>query len=311
VNVQRAPANRITLPAFGVAWSRVILWLSLVALPVAFGGARAASTNPDRQCVDPCIQAVRGERRECVSSVTGVFLDRLDGCHELAATCVGACRSHRQDCRDATDLGQALLACNVELTGRTQECRETFRPGSIRRALCVERARVRGVRCRARAARRARVEQKACRLAFAGCIGSCGPGGPPEGADTCRAQAKDDLQSALAVCQTTFRVTTNACLDKDLACSEACGDGRAACTTPARTSLGAAIGSCNTQRNAALAACATANPDDGQALDACAQSAQAAASTCRDAAREAAQPALTACAADFVACVRSCPEGAS
>lgn len=87
----------------------------------------ATSSGEARDCTDPCVQAARGERRECASSAAGAFQDALGGCLERDRTCVDACRTLRQDCRDATTLGRDLAACRLARIEARQRCRDELR----------------------------------------------------------------------------------------------------------------------------------------------------------------------------------------
>jgi hypothetical protein len=242
-----------------------------------------------------------------VSSAVGAFQDALDECVERDAECVAACSAERQDCRDDTSLGPELAACDLELMLATQRCRDEFRPGSIRRGFCIDRARARGFRCRTRAVRSAKRELVACATAFVGCVEGCGPGSPPGGSDSCRAEARDTLDAARASCRTTFRVTKGGCLGKDITCVQDCVAAQDTCEAAPQASLDDAIAGCNAERNAGLAACRTANPDGGQALEDCEDAVWASAFACREAAVQAAAPGFAACTDAYIACVRACP----
>ena len=287
--------------------NRTIAVYRLLALLAALLTATTVSAATGRECVDPCIQAARGARQECVSSASGVFREALDGCLERDHTCVDACRAARHDCRDATSLGEDLLSCDLALIAAKAECRSEFPPGSVRQAICIDRARIDGFRCRRHAVRRARRDLSACESAFAECTQTCGAGGPPGGPDTCRSEAKDAREAAHRDCKTTFRATTAACINKDVTCVHDCLDARDACDASARTTVDGAIASCNAERDAALAACRAANPSGSEALEQCERTVQANALACREAALQAAIPVFGACAASYVRCVRTCP----
>lgn len=262
---------------------------------------------PARQCSDPCLQAARSAYRACASSAMGAFLDALDGCLELDHECVSACRAGRQDCRDGTDAGAGLADCDVKLVADKDQCRNRFPPGSKPRAACIFRAEVAGFKCRTGVLRGVVQEVKACNAQFKQCVAGCGPGAPPGGADTCRGEAKGAFTSMLAECRLSRQVTVSGCLDKDLTCLQGCGDTSDVCTAPTLSTLAAAIAACTTQELAAVAVCHGANPGGGPALDQCITAAQASATTCRDAASQAAAPGLAVCAQQYVGCVRACP----
>jgi hypothetical protein len=279
-----------------------VVWLALAA-----STASALTASGTRQCVDPCIQAARGAHRDCVSSAAGGFLDDIRGCHEGNLGCVSACREELQECRDATSLGTDLAACRVELVQATTGCRDRFRPGSVRRVICLYRARARASRCRKRAVLGAREAVKRCTSGFVGCARTCGPGTPPGGPDACRAGARSAFGAARAVCRTAFRVTTGGCLGRDIPCVADCVDLRDACDASVRSSLDPAIATCKAERNAGLAECRASNPGNGQALGECENTVRANAFACREEALAAAAPGFGACATSYVACIRACP----
>jgi hypothetical protein len=273
-----------------------------VAAAIASGAAPSS-----RQCVDPCLQAARASRKECASSASGAFQDALDGCLERDHTCIEACRADRQDCRDATSLGQNLVACQIEQAAAQDRCRQSFPLGSKRRAAYLFQAEVEGSRCNRRALFRVHIELKQCRTGFRQCVQACPPGEPPGGVGPCRSEGRSAFKSALAECKLEYQVTASACINRDLGCVQSCGDGREACNAPTNATLSAAIAACNAQAAAAISACNAANPNGGAALQQCIETAQANSSACRDAALQAAAPALASCAEQYVACVRACP----
>ncbi len=283
--------------------------VSMVALGIALwtSPAAAVTSTATRQCVDPCIQAARATYRECLSSASGAFVDALGGCVERIPLCVDACRDEQQECRDATDLGSGLAACDADLAQARARCEARHPPGSIRFAICAYRARVEALRCRHRAARAVRSELRACRVAFRACVAGCPPGSPAGGVDGCRAAAREELDVAARDCRTTFRVTTGGCLGRDATCVLTCGDALDACNAAVQPALDAALAVCAANRTAGLGACAAANPDGGQALDDCLETVHANAFTCRQAAIDAAAPGFTACGTAYLGCVRACP----
>jgi hypothetical protein len=280
------------------------LGLALLAVVLAASSAVAGNT---RQCSDPCIQAARAAYRDCASSAGGAFSDALDGCLGRDRTCIDACRTDRQDCREATSLGQDLATCQLELEASKDECRNAFPPGSKRRAACLDRAEVAHFRCRRGAVSGALAALKACGSGFDACAASCGPGQPPGGVDSCKAQGKSAVVDALRQCKVTRVVTVSACVNKDSTCVLDCSDARDICNAPTQNILAGAIASCHAQRRAALTACQAGNPGGGAALEACVDAAQANAFTCRDAALEASLPGLASCTASYAGCVRACP----
>jgi len=266
--------------------------------------ARAATTH---QCSDPCLAAARGERRECAGSATVGFRDDLVGCLQHDRTCVEACRSTRQDCRDATGRDAELLACDVARDAAIQRCRDRYPIRLDRRAQCIARAQVAGERCRAGVRRSFRQALHDCQAAFQDCVDACGVGGPPEGVEACRAQARADASDALGTCRRTFQATAAGCLEKDVPCVQSCADDRTTCNAPTLATLAAAVAACNAQKQADIAACQSANPGGGPALEQCVQTAQANAATCNDAATAAAAPGLKTCTLHYIGCVRGCP----
>jgi hypothetical protein len=282
--------------------------LLLVAV-VLFLGSDAAAAGTTHQCSDPCLQAARGELRDCVSSASGAFGEALDGCLERDHECVDACRTGRQDCRDDTTLGRDLVACEVEQAAAKTTCRDSYPIGSRRRAICIDRAEVANFRCRRTAFRSVRHELRTCRSGFDQCAGACGPGAPTGGTGICRSQGKTDFKAVVAGCKQVHQATASACINKDVGCVQVCAEARDDCTAPTRAILDASIASCGAQQAADLTACATANPAGTAALQACIEAAGADAFTCRNAALTASEPGFAACAGQYVACLRACPAG--
>ena len=257
-----------------------------------------------RACSDPCLVAARAERADCRSSASGVFLDAVSVCLRQDVVCVEACATDRQDCRDATTLGQDLALCEVRRDAAKARCRIDHALEPRRLVICLKGAEVAGFRCKREARRAHRDELRACRSAFRSCAGPCGPGGP---VDECRAEGKAALIDVLDECRLAYRVTASGCIDRDLACLETCGDERQTCNAPARAALDAAIAACTSARNAAVAECTAANPDGGPALETCIQGAAATAFACREATIKASLPSFSACTETFASCARACP----
>jgi hypothetical protein len=237
----------------------------------------------------------------------GAFTDALYGCLPRDPGCIGACRFQLEDCRDSTGAGDALVACQVELKGAKDRCRSRFPLGSRKRATCIDRAQADAFRCRRGVLRNFRHALRDCRSAFSGCADACAPGGPAGGVDACTADAKAELQSDLATCKATFEVTASAAINKNATCVQGCGDARDACNAPTTSTLLAATVACTMQEKAAAQACAQANPGGGAALEECLMTAQSNAFACRQAALNAAKPALTACTVQYLGCVKACP----
>jgi hypothetical protein len=268
-------------------------------------------TAKTRQCSDPCLDAARAERKDCTTSASGVFLDTTTGCIQRDVVCVGACRTQRQDCRDATSLGVDLTACALAEEAAHLDCHLTYPLQPRRLAICTGQARVTGFRCRRDATRTLRTALKACRTGFSTCTDACGPGGPTGGAGACRAEGKAALQDALRECQIAYRASASACIDKDLGCVETCADDRQTCSAPTQAALDAALAACRATRADAVAACEAANPQGGTALETCVQAALAAASVCRETAIDASLPGFASCTGAFARCLRACPPGAT
>jgi hypothetical protein len=283
----------------------------LATLLVAFtGGATlAASAATSRPCSDPCIQAAIVDFRECTLAAKGTFQDALDGCLARDRTCVDACRSQREDCRDGTGAAAGFAECALALDAEKERCRRTFPLGSKRREDCIDRAEVEAFRCRKGVRARTLRSLADCHRAFDQCAGGCLPGEPAGGTESCRAEAKAASKAALASCRQDLRVTASACVDRDVTCIQDCADARTLCSAPTQSALEAAVAACIAQERADLAACQAASPGGGPALQQCVETAQANGFTCRNDALDAAAPGFAACAAQYVPCVRACPKG--
>lgn len=280
--------------------------IGLLVLGVFLRVSAAADPLP---CNDPCLQAARADLRTCLSSATGAFQDGLADCLELDRVCVDACRTQRQDCRDATAADTDLAACAAALADAKGDCRNRFRIGSERRENCIDRAEVEAFRCRNEVRRRTRGAFRACRQGFDGCVGGCLPDPPPNDPATCRAQGRADFDAVRAECRLVYQTTASACVNRDVTCVQTCADDRATCAAPTQAVLQSAILVCTVDELTALQACQAANPNGGSELDACVTAAQAAAYTCRTAATDAAKPGFAACVQQYLVCVRACPKG--
>src|SRR5262249_47136788 len=155
----------------------------------------ASVSRAAHQCSDPGLQATRRMYRECTSSAIGAFTDAIDACIEHDLQCVDACRFDLEGCRDATGAGGELAACQGELAAAKIDCRSMLPPGSRRLVICIDRAEFAGTKCRLRVVQRFRQARKDCRSGFKQCAAACGPGGPPGGTDTCRAEGRVALKS--------------------------------------------------------------------------------------------------------------------
>jgi hypothetical protein len=250
-----------------------------------------------------CLQAAAGARGDCAAEAEDDFTEAKSLCQDRAPVCVMACAWRREECRTAIGFVRGQEACDEELQRATAECIARHARGSVRRALCLDRAELAHVRCRARVRRETRRERRRCDREIVVCVEGCGPGSPPGGSVACRAEASRTLKSELAACAATARATRSTCLDKDSTCVQDCRAARDACSGPARASLASALVVCDTEERTAATACA------GDAT--CVQSAESAGFACREAARAAASPALEACAGAYLRCGRDCPAPAA
>lgn len=285
--------------------------LLVLALLLALAGefaAFAAPTPPAHQCSDPCLQAARSARNDCVSSATGAFTDASGACLDRDVRCVEACRFQLQECRDGTGLGARLVACDLEERRAKDRCRDRFPPGSRRREPCISRTEVASFQCRRNVFREFRQALASCRSAFGQCADACAPGGPPGGIDSCKSDAKAALKDDVSSCRVTYRATASGCVNKDVGCVQTCADARDTCSAPTQATFVAASMACTAAENAAAAACAAANPAGSAALQQCLMTAQANAFTCREAALQAAGPGFAACTQTYIGCVAACPK---
>jgi len=292
------PAASTGVPYPALAW--------LLILAAVFAGPRTARG----QC-EFCLMGARAGFHECASSASGAFQDTLDSCLARDHECVQACRWQRQSCRDDTGLGTERAACAMQRVADTARCRERFalapRHMRMQRASCINRAQSKEFHCRREARRRLRRALTRCDRAFHQCASACGPGLPPGGTHACREQGTAAFQAVVADCTQMFRVTANACLNKDGICVQTCSDAYDTCTAPTQAALSTALAGCTMQEATAVAACQTANPGGGAALQQCITAAQATAAGCRDAALAAASPGVAACVPPYVTCVHACP----
>jgi hypothetical protein len=283
----------------------------LALLAVAGAPAVALAAMPMHACDDACLTSARGAYRQCTSSATGAFQDSVSSCLELEHECVQACRTQRQDCRDSTGSGAALVQCDMRLETEVTRCRSEFplapKRSRMLRARCISKAQVADFRCHGDVRRHFRRALAECKHAFVQCTDGCGAGGPPGGSGACKAQGKTEFRSVLADCKLTFQVTSSGCINRDVTCVQDCADARATCEGPTQATLQAALVSCATTSAAAISACQAANPGGGSALQQCITAAQANAAGCRDAAVAAAAPGLAACVEPYVSCVHACP----
>ena len=121
----------------------------------------------------------------------------------------------------------------------------------------------------------------------------------------CIGDARQQLVESQAQCREDFQLAKDGCLNRDHECVDVCRANRGVCVEA--TGLEAAVEACNDTTREAKATCREQNPADSPALDACIDQAQVVGFQCRDAAREAARPALDVCRAEFRDCARACP----
>ncbi len=278
--------------------------LVLVAVALVASVAGAATT---RQCQDSCLVSARAEAKDCASSASGAFVTAFDGCIAREHMCVDACREQRQECRDDTDLGTMLAQCQADLDAARAQCDATFRPGSKRWIVCVDRARIDGFECRRQARRTNRRQLLDCDKAFKSCVDACLPGQPPDGVGQCRSEARSAFKSTVADCRQIYQVTASACIDRDLTCTQSCIDARSVCSQPTQAALNAALAACASTLTAAVSTCVATNPSGSPALQQCITTAQANAFTCRDDAIAASMPGYAACGKAYIVCVHACP----
>src|SRR5947199_10522257 len=89
--------------------------LALFVAVLGASAAIAAPTPPAHQCSDPCLQAARDARSECLSSASGAFTDAFDACLERDQECIDACRFQLGECRDSSGAAGDLSWCRVWL----------------------------------------------------------------------------------------------------------------------------------------------------------------------------------------------------
>jgi hypothetical protein len=290
--------------ARGVRVVSGIVMVAAVALAALVGSVDAANTAP---CGGTCFRVARGEARECRGSADGAFLIDRALCLDRSPVCVAACLERSQECRDATGIGQAIVTCTATLQTALARCVTNHPTAPAKRAQCVDHAQLGAFQCRNAARRAAAPALRRCTLDSVVCRRGCGPGSPPRGETLCLDEANLKRREALRTCRRDFQVSGSACIDKDDACVQPCRDERDGCEAPIDAELGRAVGACLQQRNATIVACRAANPVGSTALATCEETADAAAFTCRLAARDAAAPGLAACSDAFVACIRACP----
>jgi hypothetical protein len=121
----------------------------------------------------------------------------------------------------------------------------------------------------------------------------------------CIGEARQQALECVAQCREDLQVGKDGCLNRDHECVEVCRAERDVCVEA--SGLEAALDQCNDVVRAAKQTCRSQNPPDSVGLDQCIDQAQVVGFQCRDAAREAAGPALDVCRAEFRDCARACP----
>jgi hypothetical protein len=139
---------------------------------------------------------------------------------------------------------------------------------------------------------------------FAAFLSLLGPGAALAG-NPCTGEARQQFVETQAQCREDLQVARDGCLNRDHECVEVCRANRGVCVD--ESGIEAALDACNETTRAAKATCREQNPPDSAALDQCIDQAQVVGFQCRDAAREAARPALDACRIAFRGCARACP----
>jgi hypothetical protein len=254
-----------------------------------FGTSRVHATNG-------CILDAKGEYKDCQASCTEDFQVAKDACINKDHLCVEACRSDREDCREATGIDAALQQCATTLHQAIQACNGD--------EMCIERAQVAGFECRLQANKAAAPALKACRTAFKACVNVCPPGsGPVDDPKACKIAAKATFATCEGDCKNTFQIEKDACHHKSHTCVDGCRINRENCDAPVQAQLDASVAACDATKTAAIQAC---NGDEN-----CIFNAKVNAFLCREDAREVAAPGFQACGQSFISCVQGCPASPS
>jgi hypothetical protein len=120
----------------------------------------------------------------------------------------------------------------------------------------------------------------------------------------CIGEARQQALECVTQCREDLQIARDGCLNRDHECVELCRAERGVCVEA--TGLEAALDQCNDVVRAAKQTCRSQDLPS-VALDQCIDQAQVVGFQCRDAAREAARPALEACQEAFAGCARACP----
>jgi hypothetical protein len=121
----------------------------------------------------------------------------------------------------------------------------------------------------------------------------------------CIGEARQQVLECFAQCREDLQTAKDGCLNRDHECVEVCRAERGVCVEA--TGLEAAIDQCIAVVREAKQTCRSQNSPGSIGLDLCIDQAQVVGFQCRDAAREAARPALDACREAFGGCARACP----
>jgi hypothetical protein len=121
----------------------------------------------------------------------------------------------------------------------------------------------------------------------------------------CIREARQQVLECTAQCREDLQIARDGCLNRDHECVEVCRADRGVCVEA--TGLEAALEQCSAVVRAAKETCRAQNSAGSIGLDQCIDQAQVVGFQCRDAAREAARPALDACGEAFGGCARACP----
>jgi hypothetical protein len=142
-----------------------------------------------------------------------------------------------------------------------------------------------------------------------------GGGGTVVAQDTtqCLTDAVDARKACKAECKDDFQTAVFNCKNVNPECGKACLEGRARCMQPFVQVLEDCLDGCRAQLEGDKADCQTRCSGDQACLDPCIDAAQVTAFICRDNCRESfranesAQEGIKNCRAAFRACVHACP----
>ncbi len=286
--------------------SRTLLRLALSATLVAGLAANALAGQ-----VGQCIRAAAGNYKECKADCKEDFQVAKDACIDKDHGCVEACRELRAECVDATGFADAIKACNATMSTAIGNCKTIYPDDPDARDTCIDNAQLDGFNCRVGVRKSTKDALDACRKGdedsgvqgFRPCVQACPEGaGPVDDTKQCRHDAAQDNHACGATCREDYQFAKDSCRNKDHDCVEACRADREDCRQPIEDALDQAVAQCRADKQAAVALCNGDPTCIMQALDVAFQ--------CRDSAREAAKPGLTACRQGFRDCATACPPAA-